>query len=135
MSKHVKFILDTPPLDQPSILFLLAIVQNRLQVHALMTVTNVPVGNELNEKEKVNKFKRFSLTHFTQQKRKLIGVATHFLFVDFINVRSFDFCKFAESVSRTMKRFFVPAPISVYRIFHSLILVKKMLQYFQKNRN
>jgi len=50
-----------------------------------MTVTSKPLVNELNEKEKVNKFRRFSLTHFTQQKRKLIGGASHSLFFDFIN--------------------------------------------------
>ena len=49
-----------------------------------MTVTSVPVVNELGEQEKVNKFRQFSLTHFTQQKRKLIGIAAHFMFVDFI---------------------------------------------------
>jgi len=50
-----------------------------------MTVTSVLVVNELGEKKKVNKFSQFSLTHFTQQKRKLIGGASHSLFFDFIN--------------------------------------------------
>jgi len=53
-------------------------------VYAEMTVTNVPVVNELSEKEKASNFNGFSLTHLTQQKIKLIGIADHFMFVDFI---------------------------------------------------
>jgi len=53
-------------------------------VSAVISVTSVPVVNELGEQKKVNKFNQFSLTHFTQQKRKLIEIAAHFMFVDFI---------------------------------------------------
>ena len=54
-------------------------------MYAVMAVTSVPALNELSEKEKASNFNEFSLTHFTQQKRKLMGIATHFMFVVFIN--------------------------------------------------